>query len=90
MRDLHYLVRINKDPNSDWGASVRDLPGCVATARTLDGALRRIRKAMELHLEGLREDGVAPPRARRRSVIPRVTRNEVDFYASVAVSARVA
>lgn len=90
MRDLHYLVRINKDPNSDWGASVRDLPGCFATARTLDGALRRIRKAMELHLEGLREDGVATPRARSRSVVPRVTGSGIDFYASVAVSARVA
>jgi hypothetical protein len=62
----------------------------VATARTLDTALRRIRKAIEFHLEGLREDGIGPPRVRRRSVVPRVTRSEVDFYASVAVSARVA
>ena len=90
MKDVHYLVRIIKDPNSDWGASVRDLPGCVATARTLDAALRRIRKAIELHLEGLREDGIDPPRVRRRSVVPPATRNEVDFYASVAVSTPVA
>jgi len=90
MKDVHYLVRINKDPSSDWGASVRDLPGCVATARTLESALRRIRKAIELHLKGLKEDGVDPPRIRRRSVVPRATRHEIDFYASVVVSTHVA
>ena len=36
MRKPQYLVRINKDPWSDWGASVPDLPGCVATGKTLD------------------------------------------------------
>ena len=35
MKKLQYLVRINKDPESDWGASVPDLPGCVATGKTL-------------------------------------------------------
>jgi predicted RNase H-like HicB family nuclease len=90
MKSIHYLVRINRDPDSDWGASVPDLPGCVATARTLDTALRRIRKAIEFHLEGLLEDGVKPPRPRHRSVVPRSTSNEIDFYATVEVSARVA
>jgi len=37
-----YLVRIDKDVDSDWGASVPDLPGCVATGKTIDVALRRI------------------------------------------------
>ena len=36
MKKLQYLVRINKDPRSDWGASVPDLPGCVATGKTID------------------------------------------------------
>jgi len=30
MSKLRYVVRIDKDPGSDWGASVLDLPGCVA------------------------------------------------------------
>ena len=45
MRKLRYLVRINKDPHSDWGASVPDLPGCVATGKTIDAALRHIQVA---------------------------------------------
>ena len=90
MKTVHYLVRINKEARSDWGASVPDLPGCVAVAKTLDTALRRIRAAIELHLEGLREDGMAPPRPRHRSVVPRRTQDGVDFYASVDVDVRVA
>jgi predicted RNase H-like HicB family nuclease len=87
MRKLQYLVRINKDPNSDWGASVPDLPGCVATGKTIDAALRRIEKAIRLHLHGMREDGVKPPLPRHRSVTPGRTARQVDFYATIEVAA---
>jgi predicted RNase H-like HicB family nuclease len=87
MRRLRYLVRINKDPDSDWGASVPDLPGCVATGKTIDAALRRIQQAMELHLQGLRADGIRIPRPRRRAIVPGRTARQVDFYATVEVAA---
>jgi predicted RNase H-like HicB family nuclease len=87
MRKVRYLVRINKDMGSDWGASVPDLPGCVATGKTIDSALRRIEGAIKLHLRGMKEDGVRPPRPRQRSVVPRRTTRQVDFYASVEVAA---
>ena len=87
MSRLQYLVRINKDPGSDWGASVPDLPGCVATGKTLDTTLRRIQGAIELHLRGMREDGLKPPRPRHRVVRPRRTSRQLDFYATVEVAA---
>ena len=87
MRKVQYLVRINKDPDSEWGASVPDLPGCVATGKTIDAALRRIRRAIELHLRGMREDGIRPAPPRQRSVRPRRTARQVDFYATVEVPA---
>jgi len=87
MKKLQYLVRINKDPESDWGASVPDLPGCVATGKTIDSALRRIEGAIALHLRGLREDGIKTPLPRNRSVSPRRTNRNVDFYATVEVAA---
>ena len=87
MRKFRYLVQINKDPDSDWGASVPDLPGCVATGKTIDTALRRIQVAIELHLRGMKADGVHPPRPRPRSVVPGRTSRQVDFYASVEVAA---
>jgi len=87
MRKLQYLVRVNKDPDSDWGASVPDLPGCVATGKTIDITLRRIEKAITIHLRGMREDGMSPPLPRHRSVTPKRTQRQVDFYATVEVAA---
>jgi len=87
VKRLRYLVRINKDPASDWGASVPDLPGCVATGKTIDSTLRRIQVAIQLHLRGMRADGVQPPRPRQRSVVPGRTSRQVDFYATVEVAA---
>jgi predicted RNase H-like HicB family nuclease len=87
MKKVQYLVRINKDARSDWGASVPDLPGCVATGKTIDSALRRIGHAIEMHLRGMREDGLKIPAARHRAVKPRRTARQVDFYATVEVAA---
>ncbi len=86
MRKLQYLVRISKEPDSDWGASVPDLPGCVATGKTLDTTLRRIQTGIELHLQGMREDGLRPPRPRHRVITPKRTSRQIDFYAMVAVA----
>jgi len=82
-----YLVRIDKEVGSDWGASVPDLPGCVATGKTIDAALRRIEGAIELHMRGLREDGIRIPPSRQRVVRPRRTSKQVNFYATVEVAA---
>ncbi len=87
MKRLRYLVRINKEPDSDWGASVPDLPGCVATGKTIDSTLRRIQVAIQLHLRGMRADGVRPPRPRQRSVVPARSSKQIDFYATVEVAA---
>jgi predicted RNase H-like HicB family nuclease len=87
MKTRHYLVRINRDTGSDWGASVPDLPGCVATGKTIDTALRRIERAIELHIRGLREDGLPIPRPSHRAVTPRRRHQAVDFYATVEVAA---
>ena len=87
MKKVQYLVRINKDPDSNWGASVPDLPGCVATGKTIDSALRRIEGAIKLHLQGMRQDGLQAPRPRQRAVRPYRTARQVDFYATVEVAA---
>jgi predicted RNase H-like HicB family nuclease len=87
MRKLQYLVGINKDPDSDWGASVPDLPGCVATGKTIDVTRRRIQRAVTLLIKGMREDGMRPTLPRHRSVTPKRTQQQVDFYATVEVAA---
>lgn len=51
-----YAVVIERGPRS-YGASVPDLPGCVAVARTRREVLRLVREAIRFHLDGMREDG---------------------------------
>jgi len=47
---------------SNWSAHVPDLPGCVATGPSIDETKARLREAIEMHLAGLREDGLPIPR----------------------------
>lgn len=60
---MNYPVVIHKDRDSDYGVTVPDLPGCFSAGRTLDEALAGAREAIELHVEGLIEEGqpVPPP-----------------------------
>lgn len=53
------IVIENAGPN--WAADVPDLPGCVATGDSEDEVERLIREAIEIHLEGLIEDGLPVP-----------------------------
>jgi predicted RNase H-like HicB family nuclease len=48
----------------NFSAYVPDLPGCVATGASVEETRRLIRKAIELHLEGIREDGGPVPQPR--------------------------
>jgi predicted RNase H-like HicB family nuclease len=59
-----YAVVIEGEEGS-YSAYSPDLPGCVATGRTLDEVEREMRDAIEFHLDGLRRYGepVPPPSA---------------------------
>jgi len=57
---MRYMVVIERGDTS-WGAHVPDLPGCVAIGETRAEVVRLIREAIELHIEGLRQDGLPVP-----------------------------
>jgi len=57
---MRYAVVIESGPEN-FSAYVPDLPGCIATGKTLDEVLANIRGATEFHLEGLRADGLPIP-----------------------------
>ena len=46
---------------SNYSAYVLDLPGCVATGATVAEVEQAIREAIELHLQGMRQDGTPIP-----------------------------
>lgn len=54
-------VVIHKDPDSDYGVTVPDLPGCYSAGYSIEDALAQTREAIELHLEGMFEDGGSLP-----------------------------
>ncbi len=57
---MKYAVVVEK-AGLNFAAYVPDLPGCVATGETVEATERRLRKAIEVHLQGLREDGLPVP-----------------------------
>ncbi len=59
---MRYAVVI-ENAGSNFSAYVPDLPGCIATGATLPDVEAAIRQAIELHLDGLREDGSPIPPA---------------------------
>ena len=59
MARLRYMVVIERGDTS-WGAHVPDLPGYVAVGDR-DEVRRLIREAIELHIDGLKHDGLPVP-----------------------------
>lgn len=55
-----YAIVVERAENN-FAAYVPDLPGCVATGTTVEETERLLREAIELHVAGLREDGLAVP-----------------------------
>ena len=60
MARLRYMVVIGRGGTS-WDAHVPDLPGCIAVGESRDEVRRLIREAIELHIEGLKHDGLPVP-----------------------------
>jgi predicted RNase H-like HicB family nuclease len=57
---MRYTVIYEKGLTS-WGAYVPDLPGVISVGDTRDEVEHLIQEAIELHLEGMREEGMAIP-----------------------------
>ena len=55
-----YLVIIEK-ANGNYSAFSPDVPGCVATGPTREAAEHEMHGALQMHLEGLKEDGLPLP-----------------------------
>ena len=57
---MRYAAIIEKMPHN-YCAYVPDLPGCVATAKTIEAAFIQIQAAITFHLEGLQLEGLPIP-----------------------------
>lgn len=55
-----YLIVV-EETLTGYSAYSPDLPGCVATGETKEEVERVMNEAIEVHIEGLREDGDPVP-----------------------------
>ncbi len=61
MKTLTFNVIYEGDDTQGWSAFVPDLPGVAAAADTQDQTRTLIHRAIEMHLSGMVEDGIAIP-----------------------------
>jgi predicted RNase H-like HicB family nuclease len=68
---MRYTVILEQGERS-WGAHVPDLPGCVAAGESRAEVLALIQEAVEIHIEGLREQNLPVPEPRSEGEIVEV------------------
>ena len=63
---MKYLIVI-EPTGTRFSAYSPDLPGCVSTGQTCEEVERNMQEAIELHVEGLCEEGYSVPEPRTSS-----------------------
>jgi predicted RNase H-like HicB family nuclease len=58
---MHRFLIVIEKANGNYSAYSPDLPCCVATGATRDEAEQNMHQAVEMHIRGLREDGLPVP-----------------------------
>lgn len=61
--NMHRFLIVIEDAGANYSAYSPDLPGCVATGATRDETERNMYEAIQMHVEGLIEDGAPIPRS---------------------------
>ena len=61
---MRYIAFIHKDPDSAYGVSFPDVPGCISAGDTIDGAVRNAVEALSGHIRMLEADGDPLPEPR--------------------------
>ncbi|MFQ6137420.1 MAG: type II toxin-antitoxin system HicB family antitoxin [Candidatus Hydrothermarchaeales archaeon] len=56
-----YVIIVEK-ADKNYSAYCPDLPGCVATGKTVEETADRMKEAIEFHLEGMKKDGLSIPK----------------------------
>jgi predicted RNase H-like HicB family nuclease len=57
----HYIALIHKDPDSDFGVSFPDFPGCVNAGATLEEAAAMAAEALAGHIGLMADEGIPVP-----------------------------
>jgi predicted RNase H-like HicB family nuclease len=68
---MKFKVRLEKDEDGWYIATVPALPGCISQGKTEKEALKNIKEAIELHISMLAEDGIpiTPPVGIKKTIV---------------------
>ena len=69
---MEYLIVVEKTAIG-FSAYSPDVPGCVCTGRTEEEIEVRMKEAIEFHIDGLKQEGLAIPRPSTKSAYVEVT-----------------
>ena len=58
---MHRFLVVVERAGANYSAFAPDLPGCIATGDTVEETRRNMQEAIELHLQGLKEDDLPIP-----------------------------
>lgn len=82
-----YVALLRKQHDSDYGVDFPDFPGCITAGKTLEDARRMAAEAVQLHIEGMVEDGepIPAPSALDAIMADRHNRDAVAVLIDVAI-----
>ncbi|MCZ6874301.1 MAG: type II toxin-antitoxin system HicB family antitoxin [bacterium] len=58
---MHRFLVVIEKANENYSAYSPDFPGCVATGETREDIERNMHEAIQMHVQGLIEDGLPIP-----------------------------
>lgn len=82
---MKYPLIIHKDPESDYGVTIPDLPGCFSAGGTFEEAIINSQEAILTHIEGLLLDDEPIPSPTPIEELRKVIRDESVVWAIASV-----
>ena len=82
---MKYPIVIQKDPQSDFGVTVPDLPGCFSGGNTIEEAIDNAKEAVLTHVEGLLADSDPIPSPTSIDELKRQFRDKNNVWALIDV-----
>ncbi len=61
MIGMHRFLVVIEKANGNYSAYSPDLPGCIATGATREETEQNMQAAIEMHIQGMEEDGLPIP-----------------------------
>lgn len=59
---MQYTVVVHSAEEGGYWVDVPSLPGCFSQGETIDEAMNNVKEAIELHIQGLKDEGQEIPK----------------------------